>query len=40
MTLYFVLKNIIEYDRNCDKKIAKGLYLAYLKIQSSMDLSI
>lgn len=33
-----LFKNIIEYDRFCDKKINKGLYLAYLKIQSSMDL--
>lgn len=29
---------MIEYDRSCDKKINKGLYIAYLKVQSSMDL--
>lgn len=37
----FLLKNIktvIEFDRNCERKLNRGLYVAYLKTQSSIEL--
>lgn len=32
------IKTVIEFDRSCERKLARGLYVAYLKTQSSMDL--
>ncbi|CAF0768060.1 unnamed protein product, partial [Brachionus calyciflorus] len=32
------LKLIIEYDINCNKKLSRGFYVAFLKLQSSIEL--
>ena len=32
------IKKIIEFNRNCERKLSRGLYVAYLKTQSSMEL--
>lgn len=32
------LKEIIEYDKNCDKKLKRGFYAGFLKVQSNIEL--
>ena len=35
--LFKHIKPIIEFDQNCENKLEKGLYVAYLKVQSNIE---